>query len=66
MEAAKQYIERKYQRLLWEEREKRDKWEQLVQKMQSLNYSASEQQVIKQDILHKDVYHIKIITNRPN
>lgn len=54
MEAAKSYIEDKYSRLLQEEKEKREKWEQLVSKMTSLNYTSIEQQIIKQDILHKE------------
>lgn len=47
VEAAKQYIEKKYQKLLYEEKEKREKWEQLIQKMTTLNYTQIEQQIIK-------------------
>ncbi|CAD8107589.1 unnamed protein product [Paramecium primaurelia] len=54
VEAAKQYIEKKYQKLLYEQKEKREKWEQLIQKLTNLNYTPVEQQVIKQDLLHKE------------
>ncbi|CAD8172568.1 unnamed protein product [Paramecium pentaurelia] len=54
VEAAKQYIEKKYQKLLYEQKEKREKWEQLIQKLTNLNYTPIEQQVIKQDLLHKE------------
>lgn len=43
VEAAKSYIEKKYAKLLTEEREKREKWDQLVQKMTNLNYTQIEQ-----------------------
>ncbi|KAM3143747.1 hypothetical protein pb186bvf_004243 [Paramecium bursaria] len=54
VEAAKQYIEKKYSKLLQEEKDKREKWEQLIQKMTNLNYTQLEQQIIKQDILHRE------------
>jgi len=43
VEAAKSYIENKYTKLLSEEREKREKWDQLIEKMTSLNYTQIEQ-----------------------
>lgn len=63
-ENAKAYIERKYQKLKDEEKEKKEgrcalsitylAWEMLVKKMEKLNLSEAEQELIKQDILHKE------------
>ncbi|CAD8100127.1 unnamed protein product [Paramecium sonneborni] len=60
VEAAKQYIEKKYQKLLYEQKEKREKWEQLIQKLTNLNYTPIEQQVIKQDLLHKEAEILRL------
>ncbi|CAD8082349.1 unnamed protein product [Paramecium sonneborni] len=60
VEAAKQYIEKKYQKLLYEQKEKREKWEQLIQKLTNLNYTQIEQQVIKQDLLHKEAEILRL------
>ncbi|CAD8088532.1 unnamed protein product [Paramecium primaurelia] len=60
VEAAKQYIEKKYQKLLYEQKEKRDKWEQLIQKLTNLNYTQVEQQVIKQDLFHKEAEILRL------
>jgi serine/threonine kinase 38 len=43
VDAAKSYIEKKYAKLLQEEREKREKWDQLLAKMTNLNYTQIEQ-----------------------
>lgn len=61
---AKAYIENKYKKLSDEERERREgnrllilnylAWEKLTQKMVMLNLSEAEQELIKQDILHKE------------
>jgi len=61
---AKAYIENKYKKLSDEERERREgnqllilnylAWEKLTQKMIMLNLSEAEQELIKQDILHKE------------
>ncbi|CAD8177645.1 unnamed protein product [Paramecium octaurelia] len=60
VEAAKQYIEKKYQKLLYEQKEKREKWEQLIQKLTNLNYTPIEQQIIKQDLLHKEAEILRL------
>lgn len=53
-ENAKAYIERKYAKLKDEEKERKEAWEMLVKKMEKLNLSEAEQELIKQDILHKE------------
>lgn len=63
-ESAKAYIEKKYQKLKHEEKERKEgktlafddlvAWDMLSKKMQKLNLSESEQELIKQDILHKE------------
>lgn len=63
-ESAKAYIERKYQKLKCEEKERKEgkhsransfiAWDMLQKKMQKLNLSEAEQELIKQDILHKE------------
>eukprot|EP00349_Pseudokeronopsis_sp_Brazil_P002328 CAMPEP_0202972122 /NCGR_PEP_ID=MMETSP1396-20130829/33544_1 /ASSEMBLY_ACC=CAM_ASM_000872 /TAXON_ID= /ORGANISM="Pseudokeronopsis sp., Strain Brazil" /LENGTH=77 /DNA_ID=CAMNT_0049702193 /DNA_START=50 /DNA_END=283 /DNA_ORIENTATION=- len=53
-ENAKAYIERKYQKLRDEEKERKEAWDMLQKKMQNLNLSEAEQELIKQDILHKE------------
>ena len=37
-----------------EEQEKRDAWDQLHKKMDNLNLSTAEQELIKRDIIHKE------------
>ncbi|CAD8094960.1 unnamed protein product [Paramecium sonneborni] len=66
VEAAKQYIEKKYQKLLYEQKEKREKWEQLIQKLTNLNYTPIEQQVIKQDLLHKEAEILRLQRQKQN
>ncbi|CAD8093247.1 unnamed protein product [Paramecium sonneborni] len=66
VEAAKQYIEKKYQKLLYEQKEKREKWEQLIQKLTNLNYTQIEQQVIKQDLLHKEAEILRLQRQKSN
>ena len=44
----------KYSRLKQEEQEKRDAWEMLHKKMDNLNLSSAEQELIKRDIIHKE------------
>ena len=53
-ENAKAYIEKKYQKLKDEEKERKEGWDMLVNKMEKLNLSEAEQELIKQDILHKE------------
>lgn len=37
-----------------EEQEKREAWEMLHKKMENLNLSTAEQELIKRDIIHKE------------
>ncbi len=46
-ENAKAYIERKYRKLKDEEKERKEAWEMLVTKMEKLNLSEAEQELIK-------------------
>jgi len=46
-ENAKAYIERKYKKLKDEEKERKEAWEMLVSKMERLNLSEAEQELIK-------------------
>jgi serine/threonine kinase 38 len=43
VESAKLFIERRYAKLIQQERDKKVEWEQLYKKMQSLNMSDDEQ-----------------------
>jgi serine/threonine kinase 38 len=53
-ETAKAYIEQKYMKLKREEAERKDVWSQLTQKMNALNMSPTEQEALKQEIMHKE------------
>lgn len=53
-EAAKAYIEQKYAKLKKEETERKAAWTQLRQKMGELQLNAEEQEMIKQEIMHKE------------
>ncbi len=53
-ESAKAYIEKKYAKLKNEEKERKEAWDMLQKKMEVLNLSEAEQELIKQDILHKE------------
>ena len=60
-ESAKAYIEQKYQKLKTDEQDRKQgkwrvtaAWEMLQKKMQNLNLSEAEQELIKNDILHKE------------
>lgn len=44
----------KYSKLKTEEQEKKDGWEQLHKKMDDMNMSSAEQELIKRDIIHKE------------
>lgn len=58
-EAAKAFIEKKYSKLKQVESEKREGWDQLSQKMNELSLSTTEQQIIKQEILHKEAEQLR-------
>lgn len=53
-EIAKNYIENKYNKKKTDETERKDAWEMLEHKMNHLNLSEKEKELIKQDILHKE------------
>ena len=44
-EIAKMYIQEKYQKLLEDEKKKKEYWDKLVSKMKDMNLSANEQQM---------------------
>lgn len=51
---AKNYIETKYNKKRCDENERKDAWGMLEQKMENLNLSEREKELIKQDIMHKE------------
>lgn len=53
-ENAKAYIEGRYNKLKTNERERKEAWDMLESKMQHLNLSETEKELIKQDIMHKE------------
>lgn len=53
-DSIKCYIETKYARLKNEEAERREGWELLKKKMDMLNLTPHEKELIKQDVLHKE------------
>jgi serine/threonine kinase 38 len=59
-DAAKAYIERKYSKLKQEEEEKRENWELLQKKMDSVGLTVTEQELIKRDIMHKESERLRM------
>jgi serine/threonine kinase 38 len=53
-QAAKEYIERKYSKLKKNEQSRNEDWEELRRTMQELNLSNTEQELIKQKIMHRE------------
>jgi serine/threonine kinase 38 len=53
-ESVKKYIESKYAKLKTEEQERKEGWDLLKQKMDILNLTPHEKELIKQDVLHKE------------
>ena len=53
-ERVKEYIENKYARLKAEEKERKEGWSLLKKKMDYLNLTPHEKELIKQDVLHKE------------
>lgn len=53
-DAVKKYIENKYAKLKTEEQERKEGWDLLKQKMDVLNLTPHEKELIKQDVLHKE------------
>lgn len=54
VEAAKSFIEQRYSKLLQQEQEKKEYWDQLNRKMQALGISTKEQEEIKRKVLHDE------------
>lgn len=50
----------KYSKLKQEEQEKKENWELLQKKMDNLNLSATEQELIKRDIMHKEAERLRL------
>jgi len=59
VEAAKAFLERKYSKLKQEEQEKKENWDLLKKKMDNLNLSSTEQELIKRDIMHKEAEKLR-------
>ena len=53
MEAAKNFIEQRYSKMIHQEQQKREYWELLNQKMQALGMPATEQEELKRQISHQ-------------
>jgi serine/threonine kinase 38 len=53
VEAAKNFIELRYSKMIQQEQQKKEYWEQLNQKMQALGLSANEQRDLKKQINHE-------------
>lgn len=63
-EAAKAYIQGKYFKLKRQDSEKRECWDELYNKMNVMNLSEVEKQMIKQEILHKDAEQMRLRRKR--
>ena len=63
-EAAKAYIQGKYFKLKRQDSEKKECWDELNNKMTVMNLSETEQQLIKQEILHKDAEQMRLRRKR--
>lgn len=53
-ESAKAFIEQKYSRIKQEDQKKRLEWEQINRRMDDMNLSMTEQELIKQEIFHQE------------
>jgi serine/threonine kinase 38 len=53
-ENAKAFIESRYNKLKNDEKERKEAWDMLENKMMRLNLSEQERELIKQDIMHKE------------
>ena len=58
-QAAKQIIEKKYNKLKEDEEERKTEWEELQKKMSDLQLTATEQKLIKHEILHKEALQLR-------
>ena len=58
-QVAKVYIEKKYNKLKETEEERKTEWEELQSKMFELQLTATEQNLIKHEILHKEAQNLR-------
>lgn len=56
---AKNYIEKKYSKMKEDEEERKIEWQELNQKMTDLQLTATEQNIIKHEILHKEAQNLR-------
>ena len=54
MEAAKSFIEQRYSKLITQEQQKKEYWDQLNRKMEMLGMPASEQEQLKKKVMHEE------------
>lgn len=59
-QAAKEYIEKKYTRLRKTEEERKGEWKELNTKMTDLKLSNTEQNLIRQEILHREAEQLRL------
>lgn len=57
---AKSYIEKKYSLKKEKEEEKKKDWEYFNKKMEELNLSNKEKELIKKDVLHKEAEFLRL------
>lgn len=60
VEAAKNFIEQRYSKMIHVEQQKREYWEQLNLKMQNIGMSQLEQQELKQNIAHEEAKQLRV------
>ena len=58
--SAKAYIENKYAKAKYEERERKEAWDKLNQQMKNMKLSEQEKVLIKQEILHKESENFRL------
>lgn len=59
VEAAKNFIEQRYSKMIQLEQQKKEYWEQLNNKMSSLGMTQLEQQEIKKQIAHEEAVQLR-------
>ncbi|CAG9327149.1 unnamed protein product [Blepharisma stoltei] len=59
-QAAKDYIEKKYSRLKKTEESRKEEWQELNVKMAELKLSNTEQNLIRQEIMHKEAEQLRM------
>jgi serine/threonine kinase 38 len=57
---AKSYIEKKYSLKKEKEEEKKKDWDFFNKKMEELNLSTKEKDLIKKDVLHKEAEYLRL------